>query len=70
MCLECILNGAATSQKKKIELVDQVFAIISHGLWQKGFGGASDIIGKQISGQLGNNYSHWCDARHFCIPSR
>jgi Acidobacterial duplicated orphan permease len=23
-------------------------AIISHGLWQKGFGGASDIIGKQI----------------------
>src|SRR5687767_2853221 len=23
-------------------------AIISHGLWQKGFGGASDILGKQI----------------------
>jgi predicted permease len=23
-------------------------AIISHGLWQKGFGGASDIVGKQI----------------------
>ena len=23
-------------------------AIISHGLWQKGFGGANDIIGKQI----------------------
>jgi predicted permease len=23
-------------------------AIISHGLWQKGFGGASDIIGKQL----------------------
>ena len=23
-------------------------AIISHGLWQRGFGGASDIIGKQI----------------------
>jgi putative ABC transport system permease protein len=23
-------------------------AIISHGLWQKGFGGAADIIGKQI----------------------
>jgi putative ABC transport system permease protein len=23
-------------------------AIISHGLWQKGFGGAGDIIGKQI----------------------
>ena len=23
-------------------------ALISHGLWQKGFGGASDIIGKQI----------------------
>ena len=23
-------------------------AIVSHGLWQKGFGGASDIIGKQI----------------------
>lgn len=23
-------------------------AIISHGLWQKGYGGASDIIGKQI----------------------
>src|SRR5215203_5676926 len=23
-------------------------AMISHGLWQKGFGGASDIIGKQI----------------------
>src|ERR1051325_1579443 len=23
-------------------------AIISHGLWKKGFGGASDIIGKQI----------------------
>jgi putative ABC transport system permease protein len=23
-------------------------AIISHGLWQKGFGGATDIIGKQI----------------------
>ena len=23
-------------------------AIISHGLWQKGFGGTSDIIGKQI----------------------
>src|SRR5262245_41092605 len=25
-------------------------AIISHGLWQKGFGGASDILGKQIQG--------------------
>ncbi|HEV8367583.1 MAG TPA: ABC transporter permease [Pyrinomonadaceae bacterium] len=23
-------------------------AIVSHGLWQRGFGGASDIIGKQI----------------------
>ena len=45
-------------------------AIISHGLWQRGFGGASDIIGKQIQVNSAVNHRYRCDACQLCISLR
>src|SRR4030095_6498361 len=43
-------------------------AIISHGLWQKGFGGASDIIGKQIQVNATNNTVVGVMPANFAFP--
>src|SRR5262245_9940246 len=43
-------------------------AIISHGLWQKGFGGASDIIGKQIQVNAGTTTVVGVMPANFAFP--
>jgi hypothetical protein len=68
MCSECNRNVVATSLKRKIATEDQRSRSFHTVSGKKGFGGASDIIGKQIQVNSATTTVRRCDARQLAFP--